>query len=117
MQRNLERELWLKVIRFAQEEAAGRVTAGIPQRTTMLRARRWLTTRTRSFILACRWAGLNDAQIDTLCKMACETAKEIPIPRSDYERQRSTHDRTRRSADPSDNSPNGPSGTEEVSGS
>lgn len=80
MQRNLERELWLRVIRFAQEEAAGRVTSGVHQRTTMIRARRWLTSRTESFRLVCRWAGLSDAQADTISQMACETAKTIPLP-------------------------------------
>jgi hypothetical protein len=80
MQRNLERELWLRVIRFAQEEAAGRHTSGMQQRTTMLRARRWMTTRTASFVFVCKAAGLNDAQIDMLVEMACETSQTIPLP-------------------------------------
>lgn len=80
MQRNLERELWLRVIRFAQEEASGRQTAGIAQRTTMRRARRWLTTRTKSLLQVCGWAGLNDVQVDIICKAAQKNAAEIPLP-------------------------------------
>lgn len=76
MHRNWERELWLRVIRFAQEEAAGRQTSGTAQRTTMWRARRWLTTRNRSFVAVCKWAGLNDVQIDTIVQMACENNKQ-----------------------------------------
>jgi len=88
VQRNLERELWLRVIRFAQEEAAGRHTSGTQQRTTMRRARRWLTTRNKNFVLVCKMAGLNDVQINTIVKMACEAQATRPLPEATWLHQK-----------------------------
>jgi hypothetical protein len=64
--RILERELWLKVIRRAQEEAEGQQLYTGDTEHMQYMAARWLCTRSRSFLEVCEYAGLDDVKIERL---------------------------------------------------
>jgi hypothetical protein len=66
--RVFERELWLRVIKEAQDTAGGRIPGVEADKTWTVtsygqrKAKEWLTEPSKSFSLVCEMAGLTDVQ-------------------------------------------------------
>ena len=70
------RSLWLRVVRAAQKEANGEEEAE-NNPSLIYRARRWLTTASRSFFMVTSLAGLPKAQAEYL--QGVEREKHKPV--------------------------------------
>lgn len=65
--------LWLRVILRAQQEASGAyLKFGADERVIKYRAKRWLTTRSRSLMHVCYLAGFDGEKIERLIRESRE---------------------------------------------